>query len=98
MNGVSGVNLEMWLLPNFKRKSQQICKNGSLWQFAVESKSKLRLRLTKFVMFHVIHDEKVGLDLKNPSLMKFWGLGFAESNQFFLPSFLPLLVNKKKRL
>jgi hypothetical protein len=51
------------------------------------------LRLTKkFVIFHVIHDEKVGLDLKNLPLMKFWGLGFAESNQ----SFLPLLVNKKK--
>jgi hypothetical protein len=57
------------------------------------------LRLTKkFVIFHVIHDEKVGLDLKNLPLMKFWGLGFAESNQSFLTSFLPLLVNKKKRL
>jgi len=56
------------------------------------------LRLTKkFVIFHVIHDEKVGLDLKNLPLMKFWGLGFAESNQSFLTSFLPSFVSQPKK-
>jgi hypothetical protein len=58
----------MWLLPNFKRKVSKCCNNnnnGSLWQICCRPKSKLSREFTKkIVIFHVIHDEKIELDLK----------------------------------
>jgi hypothetical protein len=64
---VGSTTFGKWLLPNFKRKVSKCNNNnnGSLWQFAVDPNQSKLSWITKFVIFHVIHDQKIGFVFEN---------------------------------
>ncbi len=90
-----GVNLGMWLLPNFKRKSQQICKTGFSLAICCRFEIKVEFETYKKIRYFSCHSWwKSRTWFEKSSLNEVLGFRVCRK-QSILPSFVS---QQKKRL